>query len=273
MPDTRPEDLIRQLRSLAEDFADVHHLTQRTSLLDDDTVLMPLIARIRTTQSLTNKAITLTLAIGDTSVAATTCGRSAIEHLTGAARWGNDAGGHLLAAIPAASALYRIPPTAPRPRRTTRTSVHHVALRRHISAATNLLRTAPVICLDAAALITATLATDRTVPAPGDVLLPRLTDPQRAAFRLISQGAVRIRQCGGLPPFLVTSVPVPTITATVEALERKKLVTRDTSTSLDEGQKLVLTTVGQRALPAIVLQTVAPGRATPAPALPRRRIR
>ncbi|EST31651.1 hypothetical protein [Streptomyces niveus] len=272
MPDTRPEDLIRQLRSLAEDFADVHHLTQRTGLLDDDTVLIPLIAHIRTTQSLTNQAITLTLATGDSTIRSTAAGRSAIEHLTGAARRGNDAGGHLLAGIPAATALHRAPRSAPRPPRTPRTSAHHLALRRHFKAATNLMRDTPVICLDAAALITATLATSSTVPAPGEVL-PRLSDPQRAAFRLISQGAVRIRQREGRPPLLDISVPAPTITATVEALERKKLVTRDTSTSPDEGQELVLTTVGQRALPAIVLRTAAPSRATPAPAQPRRQTR
>lgn len=271
MPDIRPEDLIRQLRSLAEDFADVHHLTLCTGLLDDADILMPLIARIRTTQSLTNQAITLTLATGDSTLAATAAGRSAIEHLTGAARQGNDAGGHLLAGIPAATALHRAPRSAPRPPRTPRTSAHHLALRRHFNAATNLLRDTPVICLDAAALITATLATSSTAGAPE--VLPRLSDPQRAAFRLISQGAVRIRQREGRAPFLVTSVPAPTVTATVEALERKKLVTRDTSTSPDEGQELVLTTVGQRALPAIVLRTVAPSRATPAPAQPRRRTR
>ncbi|TFI21342.1 hypothetical protein [Streptomyces sp. 4R-3d] len=271
MPDTRPEDLIRQLRSLAEDFADVHHLTQRTGLLDDDAILMPLIARIRTTQSLTNKAITLTLAVGDSTTGSTTAGRSAIAHLTGAARRGNDAGGHLLAAIPAATALYRTPRSAPRPPRTPRTSAHHLALRRHSNAATNLLWDTPVICLDAAALITATLTTPTTAAAPE--ALPRLTDPQRAAFRLISQGAVRIRQREGQAPLLDISVPAPTITATVEALERKKLVTRDTSTSPDDGQKLVLTTVGQSALPAIVLRTTAPSRPTPAPAPPRRRTR
>ncbi|MFF2941339.1 hypothetical protein ACFVSQ_16005 [Streptomyces niveus] len=268
MPDTHPEDLIRQLRSLAEDFADVHHLTLRTGLLDDDAVLMPLLARIRTTQSLTNQALTLTLTTSDSTIAATAAGRSAIEHLTGAARQGNDAGGYLLAAIPAATALHRAPRSAPKPPRTPRTSIHHLALRRHISAATNLLRDAPVICLDAAALITA--ATSSTVPVLGDVL-PRLTDPQRAAFRLISQRAVRIRQYEGRPPFLHTSVPAPTITATVAALERKKLVTRDTSTSPDEGQELILTTTGQRALPALVLPAAASSRTTPPPAPPRRR--
>ncbi|WP_329074960.1 hypothetical protein [Streptomyces niveus] len=271
MPDSRPEDLIRQLRSLAEDFADVHHLTQRTGLLDDDAVLMPLIARIRTTQSLTNKAITLTLAVGDSTTGSTAAGRSAIEHLTGAARRGNDAGGHLLAAIPAATALHRTPRSGPRRPRTPRTSAHHLALRRHIGAATNLLRDTPVICLDAAALITATLATSSKAATPE--ALPRLTDPQRAAFRLISQGAVRIRQREGRAPFLDISVPAPTITATVAALERKKLVTRDTSTSPDEGQELILTAVGQSALPAIVLRTDAPSRTTPAPAPPRRRTR
>ncbi|MFF5090352.1 hypothetical protein [Streptomyces niveus] len=272
MPDTRPEDLIRQLRSLAENFADVHHLTLRTGLLDDADILMPLIARIRTTQSLTNKAITLTLATGDSTIGSTAAGRSAIEHLTGAARQGNDAGGHLLAGIPAATALHRTPRNAPQPPRTPRTSTHHLALRRHLSAATNLLQDTPVICLDAAALITATLATPNKAAAPGEVL-PQLTDPQRAAFRLISQGVVRIRQPEGRPPFLVTSVPAPTVTATVAALERKKLVTRDTSTSLDEGQELILTPAGQRALPALVLPTAAASRATPAPAPPRRRTR
>ncbi|MEV8426416.1 hypothetical protein [Streptomyces niveus] len=272
MPDTRPEDLIRQLRSLAEDFANVHHLTLRTGLLDDDAVLMPLLARIRTTQSLTNQALTLTLATGSSTIAPTAAGRSAIEHLTGAARQGNDAGGHLLAGIPAATALHRAPRSAPKPPRTPRTSIHHLALRRHISAATNLLRDAPVICLDAAALITAALTTSSTALVPGDVL-PRLTDPQLAAFRLISQRAVRIRQREGQPPFLDTSVPAPTVTATVAALERKKLVTRDTSTSLDEGQELVLTPAGQRALPALVLPTGAASRTTPAPAPPRRRTR
>ncbi|MFD6989287.1 hypothetical protein [Streptomyces sp. NPDC059943] len=270
MPDTQPEDLIRQLRSLAEDFADVHHLTLRTGLLDDDTVLMPLIARIRTTQSLTNQTLTLTLATGSSTIAATAAGRSTIEHLTGAARQGNDAGGHLLAGIPAATALHRAPRSTPRPARTPRTSIHHLALRRHLSAATGLLRDAPVICLDAAALITA--ATSSTALVPGDVL-PRLTDPQLAAFRLISQRAVRIRQREGRPPFLHTSVPAPTVTATVAALERKKLVTRDTGTSLDEGQELVLTPAGQRALPALVLPATAPRRTTPAPAPPRRRTR
>ncbi|MFB8352940.1 hypothetical protein [Streptomyces niveus] len=270
MPDTRSEDLIQQLRSLAEDFADVHHLTLCTGLLDDDAVLMPLISRIRTTQSLTNKAITLALAAGDSPVGPTTAGRRAIEHLTGAARQGNDAGGHLLKGIPAATALHRSPRNAPRPLRTPRTSANHLALRRHFHAATGLLRDAPIICLDAAALITAALATSNTVPG---AVLPRLTDPQIAAFRLISQGAVRIRQREGRPPFLHTSVPAPTVTATVAALERKKLVTRDTSTSLDEGQELILTSAGQRALPALVLPATAPSRATPAPAPPRRRAR
>ncbi|MET9556797.1 hypothetical protein [Streptomyces sp. NPDC006645] len=271
MPATRPEELIRQLRSLAEDFADVHHLTQRTGMLDDDAILMPLIARIRTTQSLTSHATTLTLAVGDTSVAATMYGRSAIEHLTGAARQGNDASGHLLAGIPAATALHRAPHSSPSPPRSPRTSVHHLALRRHLSAATSLLREAPVICLDAAALITATLTTPTTAAAP---VLPRLTDPQRAAFRLISQGAVRIRQREGRPPFLDISVPAPTITATVEALERKKLVTRDTSSSPDDGQEFLLTPDGQSALPALVLPAAdAASRATPAPAPPRRRAR
>ncbi|MFE3117168.1 hypothetical protein [Streptomyces niveus] len=269
MPDTHPEDLIRQLRSLAEDFADVHHLTLCTGLLDDDAILMPLIARIRTTQTLTNQTITLTLAAGN-SITATTAGRHAIEHLTGAARHGNNAGGHLLKGIPAATALHRAPRSAPRPLRTPRTSANHLALRRHFRAATGLLRDAPVMCLDAAALITA--ATTRTVPAPGAVL-PRLTDPQLAAFRLISQGAVRIRQREGRTPFLDTTVPAPTVTATVVALERKGLVTRDTRTSPDDGQELVLTPAGQRALPAIVLRTTAPSRATPAPAPPRRRTR
>ncbi|MFE3249958.1 hypothetical protein [Streptomyces sp. NPDC059209] len=291
MPDTHPEDLIRQLRSLAEDFADVHHLTLRTGLLDDDAVLMPLLSRIRTTQSLTNQALTLTLATGSSTIAGTAAGRSAIEHLTGAARQGNDAGGYLLAGIPAATALHRAPRSAPKPPRTPRTSIHHLALRRHISAATGLLRDAPVICLDAAALITAatgllrdapvicldaaaliTAATSSTALVPGDVL-PRLTDPQLAAFRLISQRAVRIRQREGRPPFLHTSVPAPTVTATVAALERKKLVTRDTGTSLDEGQELVLTPAGQRALPALVLPTAAASRTTPAPAPPRSRTR
>lgn len=268
LSDTRPEDLIRQLRSLAEDFADVHHLTLRTGLLDDDAVLMPLIARIRTTQSLTNQAITLALATGDAAIGSTTCGRRAIEYLTGAARQGNDAGGQLLAAIPAATALHHTPRSAPRTPRTPRTSAHHLALRRHFSAATTLLRDTPVICLDAAALVTATLATRHP-----DAVLPRLTDPQLAAFRLISQGAVRIREREGRPPFLDINVPAPTITATVVALERKKLVTRDTSTSPDEGQELVLTTGGQRALPALVLRTTAPSRIPPAPAPPRRRTR
>ncbi|WP_159392542.1 hypothetical protein [Streptomyces niveus] len=221
MPDTQPEDLIRQLRSLAEDFADVHHLT---------------------------------LATGSSTIAATAAGRSAIEHLTGAARQGNDAGGYLLAGIPAATALHRAPRSTPRPARTPRNSIHHLALRRHLSAATGLLRDAPVICLDAAALITA--ATSSTALVPGDVL-PRLTDPQLAAFRLISQRAVRIRQREGRPPFLHTSVPAPTVTATVAALERKKLVTRDTGTSLDEGQELVLTPAGTRESPARLLR--APG--------------
>ncbi|MFD4119036.1 hypothetical protein ACFWSJ_37040 [Streptomyces niveus] len=266
MPDTHPEDLIRQLRALAEDFADVHHLTLCTGLLDDDAILMPLIARIRTTQTLTNKAITLTLATGDSPVGPTAAGRRAIEHLTGAARHGNNAGGHLLKGIPAATALHR----APRPARAPRTSANHLALRRHFHAATGLLRDAPVMCLDAAALITA--ATTGTVPAPGSVL-PRLTDPQLAAFRLISQGAVRIRQREGRPPFLDTSVPAPTVTATVVALERKGLVTRDTRTSTDDGQELVLTPAGQRALPALVLPATAPSRAAPAPAPPRRRTR
>ncbi|MFE4613249.1 hypothetical protein ACFRK5_33650 [Streptomyces niveus] len=269
MPDTHPEDLVRQLRSLAEDFADVHHLTLCTGLLDDDAVLMPLIARIRTTQTLTNKAITLTLAAGD-SITATAAGRRAVEHLTGAARQGNDAGGHLLKGIPAATALHRAPRSAPRPLRMPRTSANHLALRRHFSAATGLLRDAPVMCLDAAALVTA--ATTGTVPAPGSVL-PRLTDPQLAAFRLISQGAVRIRQREGRPPFLDTSVPAPTVTATVVALERKGLVTRDTSTSPDDGQELILTPAGQRALPALVLPATAPSRATPVPVQPRRRTR
>ncbi|MEV8351888.1 hypothetical protein ACFVTT_24490 [Streptomyces niveus] len=270
MPDTHPEDLIRQLRSLAEDFADVHHLTLCTGLLDDDAILMPLIARIRTTQTLTNKAITLTLAAGN-SITATAAGRRAIEHLTGAARHGNNAGGHLLKGIPAATALHRAPRSAPRPLRTPRTSANHLALRRHFSAATGLLRDAPVMCLDAAALVTAALATSST--AAGPEVLPRLTDPQLAAFRLISQGAVRIRQREGRPPFLATSVPAPTVTATVAALERKKLVTRDTRTSLDEGQELLLTPAGQRALPALVLRTTAPSRATPTPTPPRRRTR
>lgn len=132
MPDTHPEDLIRQLPSLAEDFADVHHLTLCTGLLDDDAILMPLIARIRTTQSLTNKAITLALATGD-SITSTTAGRRAIEHLTGAARHGNNAGGHLLKGIPAATALHRSPRSAPRPLRTPRTSANHLALRRHFT--------------------------------------------------------------------------------------------------------------------------------------------
>ncbi|MEV8289683.1 hypothetical protein [Streptomyces niveus] len=119
MPDTHPEDLIRQLRSLAEDFADVHHLTLCAGLLNDDAILMPLIARIRTTQTLTNQTITLTLAAGD-SITATTAGWHAIEHLTGAARHGNNAGGHLLKGIPAATALHRAPRAhcvrrAPRP--------------------------------------------------------------------------------------------------------------------------------------------------------------
>lgn len=270
MPDTRPQDLIRQLRSLAEDFADVYHLALRTGLLDDNAVLMPLIARIRTTQSLTNHAITLTLATGGSTIGSTAAGRRAIEHLTGAARQGNDAGGHLLAAIPAATALHRAPRSAPRPPRTPRTSAHHLALRRHFSTATNLLRDTPVICLDAAALITAALTTSAT---DSGTVLPRLTDPQRAAFRLISQGAVHIRQPEGRPPFLDISVPAPTITTTVAALERKRLVTRDTSTGLDEGQELVLTADGQRALPAIVLRTTPPSRLTPAPAASRRRIR
>lgn len=269
LPDTLPEDLIRQLRSLAEDFADVHHLTLRTGLLDDDAVLMPLIARIRTTQSLTNKAITLTLATGDSTIGSTAAGRSAIAHLTDAARQGNNAGGHLLAGIPAATALHRASRSTARPLRTSRTSAHHLAVCRHLSAATSLLRDTPVICLDAAALITATLATSSTVPVPGDAL-PRLTDPQRAAFRLISQHAVRIRQREGRPPFLDTSVPAPTITATVAALERKGLVTRDTSTSPDDGQELLLTPAGQRALPALVLPTTVPSRATTAPSPPRR---
>ncbi|MFC9745231.1 hypothetical protein [Streptomyces niveus] len=115
MPDTHPEDLIRQLRSLAEDFADVHHLTLCTGLLDDDATLMPLIARIRTTQTLTNKAITLTLAAGDSTIGPTAAGRRAIEHLTGAARHGNNAGGHLLKGIPAATALHPRPPQRPAP--------------------------------------------------------------------------------------------------------------------------------------------------------------
>ncbi|MFB8440491.1 hypothetical protein ACFC7A_15740 [Streptomyces niveus] len=270
MPDTRPEDLIRQLRSLTEDFADVYHLTLRTGLLNDDAILMPLIARIRTTQSLTNQAITLALATGDSTIASTAAGRRAIEKLTGAACQGNDASGHLLAAIPAATALHHTPRSAPRPLRTPRTSSHHLALWRHFHAATGLLRDTPVVCLDAAALVTATLTT--SAPDSG-IELPRLTDPQRAAFRLISQGAVRIRQPEGRPPFLDISVPAPTITPTVVALERKKLVTRDTSTTLDEGQELVLTPGGQRALPSIVLQATAPSRRTPAPAPPRRRTR
>ncbi|MFD4118639.1 hypothetical protein ACFWSJ_35025 [Streptomyces niveus] len=272
MPDTHPEDLIQQLRSLAEDFANVHHITLCTGLLDDDAILMPLIARIRTTQTLTNKAITLALAAGDSTIAATTAGRSAIEHLTGAARQGNDAGGHLLKGIPAATALHRSLRSAPRPPRMPRTSANHLALRRHFSAATGLLRDAPVMCLDAAALVTAALATSNTLPVPGAVL-PRLTDPQLAAFRLISQGAVRIRQREGRPPFLDTSVPAPTVTATVVALERKGLVTRDTSTSLDEGQELILTPAGQRALPALVLPATASSRATPVLVQPRRRTR
>ncbi|MFD4767273.1 hypothetical protein [Streptomyces niveus] len=270
MPDTHPEDLIRQLRSLAEDFADVHHLTLCTGLLDDDAILMPLIARIRTTQTLTNKAITLTLAAGD-SITATAAGRRAIEHLTGAARHGNNAGGHLLKGIPAATALHRAPRSAPRPARTPRTSANHLALRRHFSAATGLLLDTPVMCLDAAALVTAALATGSTDAAPE--VLPRLTDPQIAAFRLISQRAVRIRQREGQPPFLATIVPTPTVTATVVALERKGLVTRDTRTSPDDGQELLLTPAGQRALPTIVLRTTAPSRTTPAPTTPRRRTR
>ncbi|MFE6031632.1 hypothetical protein [Streptomyces niveus] len=270
MPDTHPEELIRQLRSLAEDFADVHHLTLCTGLLDDTDILMPLISRIRTTQSLTYKAITLTLSAGD-SITATAAGRRAVEHLTSAARHGNDAGGHLLKGIPAATALHRAPRSAPRPARTPRTSANHLALRRHFSAATGLLRDAPVMCLDAAALVTAALATGGTAAAPE--VLPRLTDPQRAAFRLISQGAVRVRQREGRPPFLDTSVPTPTVTATVAALERKGLVTRDTSTSLEEGQELVLTPAGQRGLPALVLPATSSSRATPAPAPPRRRTR
>lgn len=272
MTDTRPEDLIGQLRSLAEDFAAVHHLTLRTGLLDDADILMPLIARIRTTQSLTNQAITLALATGDAAIGSTAHGRRAIEHLTGAARQGNDAGGHLLAAIPAATGLHHIPRGAPRPPRTLGTSIHHLALHRHFHAATGLLRDTPVICLDAAALVTATLATRHAAPDTGGVL-PRLTDPQRAAFRLISQGAVRILQREGRPPFLDISIPAPTITTTVVALERKGLVTRDTSTSPDDGQELILTLGGQRALPVIVLQATAPSRRTPAPAPPRRRTR
>ncbi|MFE6031622.1 hypothetical protein [Streptomyces niveus] len=269
MPDTHSEDLIRQLRSLAEDFADVHHLTLCSSLLDDDAILMPLIARIRTTQTLTNQTITLILAAGD-SITATAAGRRAIEHLTSAARHGNNAGGHLLKGIPAATALHRAPRSAPRPLRTPRTSANHLALHRHFSAATGLLRDAPVMCLDAAALVTAALATSSTLPG---AVLPRLTDPQLAAFRLISQGAVRIRQGEGRPPCLDTSVPTPTVTATVAALERKGLVTRDTRTSPDDGQELVLTSAGQRALPALVLPATAPSRATPAPTPPRGRTR
>ncbi|MFD3522225.1 hypothetical protein [Streptomyces sp. NPDC058653] len=270
MPDTRSEDLIRQLRSLAEEFADDHHLTLCTGLLDDTDILMPLIARVRTTQSLTNKAITLALATGDAAIGSTAAGRGAIEHLTGAACQGNDAGGHLLAAIPAATALHHTPRSAPRPPRTPRTSANHLALRRHFSAATALLRDTPVMCLDAAALVTATLTT--SAPDSG-IVLPRLTDPQRAAFRLISQRAVRIRQREGQPPFLATSVPAPIITATVAALERKGLVTRDTRTGPEDGQELLLTPAGQRALPAIVLRTTAPSRTTPASAPPRRRTR
>lgn len=111
-----------------------------------------------------------------------------------------------------------------------------------------------------------------TAPQANGSSPPKLTGPQKTALRLIQRGYVRIQEFRIGKPTVDAGISTRISMATINALQSKGLIRRDTTTSLYHGQRLLLTPAGHAAYTAMNAAPATPPAPTPgAPATRRSR--
>ncbi|MFJ9551220.1 hypothetical protein [Streptomyces erythrochromogenes] len=232
-----------------------------------------------TAQGLSATTLVLLLSTAEQPYAHTTVsGHHAVDSLGQLVKASSDITAHVMGAVAVAAEYHRVDglPDPDTGRMTAQPAVRRQALDQHITSAFALIKSARAACHNAAAFTeTAALreATRpaRSAPAPAHkagpaptAAPPKLTAAQHRALHLIHTSTVTYSQWPRKRPAVSSGSPERITTRSVDSLMEKRLIRRDVSSSLHQGQRLHPTDAGLQAL-----RRLGPAPEPAAPAQPR----
>ncbi|MFI5863750.1 hypothetical protein [Streptomyces sp. NPDC051546] len=276
---------ITRLRSLSADFGALGELLSGERPVAGYSSLPKLTSWYATAQGQSAAALTLLLTSAEQAYAHTTVsGRHAVGSLGQLVKISSDITSHVMAAVAVAAEYHRVDglPDPPNGRMTNRPSVRRSDLDDHLDRAVELIRPARAACHNTATFTeTAALREASRPPTPAepaelgrstfDIPQPpsastsvTLTAIQHRALHLIHTSTVKYSQWPRKRPVVDSGSPERITARSVDALEDKRLVTRDFRTGLHAGQRLHLTSDGLQ-----VLRRLGPAPEPAVPARPR----
>ncbi|MFZ3548813.1 hypothetical protein ACODT3_25010 [Streptomyces sp. 4.24] len=205
-------------------------------------------------------------------------GHHSVESLGQLAKISADIAAHLAGAVAMAAEYHRIDglPDPATGRMTAQPAVRRQALDQHITSAFALIKSARAACHNAAAFTETAALREATrpaksAPAPAHkagpaptAAPPKLTAAQHRALHLIHTSTVTYSQWPRKRPDVSSGSPERITTRSVDSLMEKRLIRRDVSSSLHQGQRLHPTDAGLQAL-----RRLGPAPEPAAPAQPR----